>query len=328
MERAAGVLAGCLLVGALANAAAGMIQFYGPPEALRDFVAELHHDPLHNGAYGNIGAIQSLRELSCARRHCAAVPVAARQPAHPLCAGRCRAAGLGLRPVRLARRAAVRAVVRRARRARRAQADRRRSAPPEIRRLWFGGRTAGGATGRTLAQRRAASRPREPGRIRTPGGNIERPRRSALAALAPGLAYFRQRPGRRRRYRRICRRRIQFRAPPGLDANRQRGLDFTPQFGAATSGRDRRPGHVPRTRRLVHLVVAGRAALFRRAPAGDVVDYRRGRNRDDSFDVRIPAVEHTFPRRHSASDGSGYAAGHAFAHCIALHLYCSSGNLR
>ena len=55
MERAAGVLAACLLVGALANAAAGMIQFYGLPEALQDFVAELHHDPLHNGAYGNIG---------------------------------------------------------------------------------------------------------------------------------------------------------------------------------------------------------------------------------------------------------------------------------
>ncbi len=55
MERAAGMLAGCLLVGALANAAAGLIQFYGLPEALRDFVAELHHDPLHNGAYGNIG---------------------------------------------------------------------------------------------------------------------------------------------------------------------------------------------------------------------------------------------------------------------------------
>ena len=55
MERAAGVLAGCLLVGALANAAAGMIQFYGLPEALRDFVIELHHDPQHNGAYGNIG---------------------------------------------------------------------------------------------------------------------------------------------------------------------------------------------------------------------------------------------------------------------------------
>ena len=55
MERAAGVLAGCLLVGALANAAAGLIQFYGLPEALRDVVTELHHDPLHNGAYGNIG---------------------------------------------------------------------------------------------------------------------------------------------------------------------------------------------------------------------------------------------------------------------------------
>ena len=53
-ERAAGVLAACLLVGALANAAAGMIQFYGLPAPLRDFIVELHRDPLHNGAYGNI----------------------------------------------------------------------------------------------------------------------------------------------------------------------------------------------------------------------------------------------------------------------------------
>ena len=48
------MLAACLLVGALANAAAGMIQFYGLPAPLRDFIVELHHDPLHNGAYGNI----------------------------------------------------------------------------------------------------------------------------------------------------------------------------------------------------------------------------------------------------------------------------------
>ena len=54
MGRAAGVLAACLLAGALANAAAGAIQFYGRPALLEDIVAELHHDPLHNGAYGNI----------------------------------------------------------------------------------------------------------------------------------------------------------------------------------------------------------------------------------------------------------------------------------
>jgi O-antigen ligase len=54
IERAAGVLAACLLAGALANAAAGMIQFYGRPALLEDIVAELHRDPLHNGAYGNI----------------------------------------------------------------------------------------------------------------------------------------------------------------------------------------------------------------------------------------------------------------------------------
>ncbi|MHB8666932.1 MAG: PglL family O-oligosaccharyltransferase [Burkholderiales bacterium] len=54
IERAAGVLAACLLVGALANAAAGMIQFYGLPASLRDFIVEMHRDPLHNGAYGNI----------------------------------------------------------------------------------------------------------------------------------------------------------------------------------------------------------------------------------------------------------------------------------
>ncbi len=54
IERAASVLAACLLAGALANAAAGMIQFYGRPALLQDIVAELGHDPLHNGAYGNI----------------------------------------------------------------------------------------------------------------------------------------------------------------------------------------------------------------------------------------------------------------------------------
>lgn len=54
IERAAGVLAACLLAGALANAAAGMFQFYGRPALLEDIVAELHHGPVHNGAYGNI----------------------------------------------------------------------------------------------------------------------------------------------------------------------------------------------------------------------------------------------------------------------------------
>lgn len=52
--RAATVLATCLLAGALANAAAGMIQFYGRPALLQDFVAELRYGPAHNGAYGNI----------------------------------------------------------------------------------------------------------------------------------------------------------------------------------------------------------------------------------------------------------------------------------
>ncbi|MFH1604395.1 MAG: Wzy polymerase domain-containing protein [Pseudomonadota bacterium] len=47
-------LAACLLVGAVANAAAGAIQFYGLPDLLKDIVAELGHNPLHNGAYGNI----------------------------------------------------------------------------------------------------------------------------------------------------------------------------------------------------------------------------------------------------------------------------------
>jgi len=54
IERAAGVLAACLLAGALANAAAGVIQFYGRPALLQDIVAELRHGPDHNGAYGNI----------------------------------------------------------------------------------------------------------------------------------------------------------------------------------------------------------------------------------------------------------------------------------
>lgn len=54
LERSASVLAACLLAGALANAVAGMIQFYGRPALLQDFIAELHRDPLHNGVYGNI----------------------------------------------------------------------------------------------------------------------------------------------------------------------------------------------------------------------------------------------------------------------------------
>ena len=51
IERAATALAACLLAGALANASAGMIQFYGRPPLLEDFVAELRRG---SGAYGNI----------------------------------------------------------------------------------------------------------------------------------------------------------------------------------------------------------------------------------------------------------------------------------
>lgn len=51
IERAATVLAVCLLVGGIANAASGMIQFYGIPAPLKDIVAEL---PYGAGAYGNI----------------------------------------------------------------------------------------------------------------------------------------------------------------------------------------------------------------------------------------------------------------------------------
>ena len=54
IERAAGVLAACLLIGALANAAAGMIQFYGRPALLEDIVAELRFDAGRARAYGNI----------------------------------------------------------------------------------------------------------------------------------------------------------------------------------------------------------------------------------------------------------------------------------
>jgi O-antigen ligase/polysaccharide polymerase Wzy-like membrane protein len=54
IERAAGVLAACLLAGAVANAAAGVIQFYGRPALLEDIIADLRHGPDHNGAYGNI----------------------------------------------------------------------------------------------------------------------------------------------------------------------------------------------------------------------------------------------------------------------------------
>jgi O-antigen ligase len=52
IERAATLLAACLLAGGIANAASGMIQFYGIPAPLKDIVAEL---PYHAGAWGNIG---------------------------------------------------------------------------------------------------------------------------------------------------------------------------------------------------------------------------------------------------------------------------------
>ena len=50
LERVATILAAFLLAGALANAASGVIQFYGRPALLEDIVAELHG----NRAYGNI----------------------------------------------------------------------------------------------------------------------------------------------------------------------------------------------------------------------------------------------------------------------------------
>jgi O-antigen ligase len=53
IERAATILAVCLLAGSMANAASGMIQFYGLPAVLQDIVAELPHGPA--AAYGNIG---------------------------------------------------------------------------------------------------------------------------------------------------------------------------------------------------------------------------------------------------------------------------------
>ena len=52
LEHVAEVLAACLLIGAMANAASGVIQFYGIPDLLKDVVAEM---PYGFGAYGNIG---------------------------------------------------------------------------------------------------------------------------------------------------------------------------------------------------------------------------------------------------------------------------------
>lgn len=52
LERAAEILAACLMAGAIANAASGVIQFYGIPEFLKDVVAEL---PYGGGVHGNIG---------------------------------------------------------------------------------------------------------------------------------------------------------------------------------------------------------------------------------------------------------------------------------
>jgi O-antigen ligase len=53
IERVASVLAAFLLVGALANAAAGVIQFYGRPALLEDVIAELRG----RRAYGNIAQV-------------------------------------------------------------------------------------------------------------------------------------------------------------------------------------------------------------------------------------------------------------------------------
>jgi O-antigen ligase len=53
IERMAAVLAAFLLVGALANAAAGVIQFYGRPALLEDVIAELRG----RRAYGNIAQV-------------------------------------------------------------------------------------------------------------------------------------------------------------------------------------------------------------------------------------------------------------------------------
>ncbi len=52
IERAATLLAACLLAGGIANAASGLIQFYGIPAQLKAIVAEL---PYRAGAWGNIG---------------------------------------------------------------------------------------------------------------------------------------------------------------------------------------------------------------------------------------------------------------------------------
>src|SRR6266705_5302273 len=51
IERVATVLAAFLLIGALANSVAGVIQFYGRPRLLEDVIAELHGS---GRAYGNI----------------------------------------------------------------------------------------------------------------------------------------------------------------------------------------------------------------------------------------------------------------------------------
>ena len=281
MERAAGVLAACLLAGALANAAAGMIQFYGLPAPLRDIVAELHHDPLHNGAYGNIAqpnlyanylALGGTALLFLWQR--ASLRTAYALAAAALLAWACALSG-SRAALLYALWFAVLGVL-----------AGRKQTGVEARRLKFAayglaGVLLVGATGCTLAQRRAASRPREPGRIRTRWRNYRATTRAALAALALGLAHFRQLP-------RVAGAGIgEFAGaafssglPPELTQFGNEVWIFTAQFAAAASGRDRRPGHVPGARRLVYLVVAGRAALFRRAAAGDVVDHRRGRNRD------------------------------------------------
>ena len=118
IERAATLLAACLLVGALLNAAAGVIQVYNRPGLYGQtgLLTGLRRRAAHAcRRVRQYRAAESLCELSGPGRMFAAVPVADTQLARQLCGPGRDPARLGLCIVRIARLAALRRLVRTAR---------------------------------------------------------------------------------------------------------------------------------------------------------------------------------------------------------------------
>ena len=329
-ERAATVLAACLLAGALANAAAGMIQFYGRPTLLEDFVAELRRG---SGAYGNI-AQSNLYANYLALGGTALLFLWLRRlrTAYALAAALLLAWAGALSGSRGALLYALwfAALVLAG-----ADAGRRRIAATEIR--------AHGLAGMMLAAHVAipwlndGARSRSGPRARAHSNRWSRYRAAhEKRAGRPGCWPCASSPMRRSRRRRgrVCRRGIRHWASPG---NGRGGEVWTspqnlPLHLLAETGA---LGAFLALAGLAYLVLARRAALFRRAAAGNLVDHRRGGNRIDSFDVRVPAVERDIflgvtalllGRARSATARAGaasrlnrtLAAGHAWASRFSL----------